>query len=189
MMTVIYRVARAGDDAFIRSYRKWDYIIDEFQAVWSRWKEWDDNPPYLAVDGDVLAGFCGYKVTKTGSLNLVTIWVHDDYRKQGVATQLLNYMLADGQRRGALRLRLSCYKDPPDSYNFWCHYGLQPCGETEKEFIFDLDVEGITNTGLLEDYAPGLCDDVTTNRYTLTYHKRKGVRYTHPGWVHLNDKT
>ena len=80
-------------------------IASELGNIWSYW--------LVAVDGDTVAGYIGSQSSIDES-DIMNVAVHPDYRRQGIAESLINYLVKDLKARGshALMLEVRASNDP-----------------------------------------------------------------------------
>ena len=79
----------------------------------------DDVTIYAALDGETVTGFCVTDPSTGDVTHLLFIGVHRDYRKTGVASALLDAVIAD-QKPKAVVAEVPNYSLPFfTSYGFW----------------------------------------------------------------------
>ena len=72
-------------------------IAHELESLWSYW--------LVAVDGDTVAGYIGSQ-SSIDEADIMNVAVHPDYRRQGIAENLINTLVADLKKRGCHALLL-----------------------------------------------------------------------------------
>ena len=171
-----------------------DKFVREFVGVWNSWKGWENYNPVVAarVDTCEVLGFNAHIISKVGYINVVYTWVHPDHREVGLATDMLDYTLFEGLNRGASRLKLRSAKDG-NSFYFWSFCGLVPIAESDKEYFYDLSLDGITDIHSLKELGSVGATSVTPDKRTLNAYLKlnklgiEGLMFTHPAWTHLNE--
>ena len=72
-------------------------IAHELESLWSYW--------LVAVDGDTVAGYIGSQ-SSIDEADIMNVAVHPDYRRQGIAENLINTLVAELKNRGCHALLL-----------------------------------------------------------------------------------
>ena len=72
-------------------------IAHELESLWSYW--------LVAVDGDTVAGYIGSQ-SSIDEADIMNVAVHPDYRRQGIAENLINTLIAELKKRGCHALLL-----------------------------------------------------------------------------------
>ena len=72
-------------------------IAHELESLWSYW--------LVAVDGDTVAGYIGSQ-SSIDEADIMNVAVHPDYRRQGIAENLINTLVAELKKRGCHALLL-----------------------------------------------------------------------------------
>ena len=72
-------------------------IAHELESIWSYW--------LVAMDGETVAGYIGSQSSIDES-DIMNVAVHPDYRRQGVAENLINNLIMDLKARGSRALML-----------------------------------------------------------------------------------
>ena len=80
-------------------------IGQELTNIWAHW--------LVALDGDAVAGYVGSQSSIDES-DIMNVAVHPDYRRQGIAENLINNLVEDLKSRGshALMLEVRVSNDP-----------------------------------------------------------------------------
>ena len=80
-------------------------IAHELESIWSYW--------VVALDGDRVVGYVGSQSSVDES-DIMNVAVHPDYRRQGIAENLIHNLVADLKTRGshALMLEVRASNDP-----------------------------------------------------------------------------
>ena len=78
----------------------------------------DDVSIYAALDGETVTGFCVTDPSTGDVAHLLFIGVHHDYRKTGVASELLDAVIADQKPKAVVA------EVPQNSLNFFTKYGF-----------------------------------------------------------------
>lgn len=170
-----------------RQHELWQYaksgvLERDWLAIWTRFKNWQANPPMVYVSQDKIVGMHMYTESKS-YMYTYFIWVHPSYRKQHVAVEMLRHSMRDTvllQTYNHMRWKLKCSIDNKAGTAFWNHIGLTPMGHSSHEYYYDASVSCAGDDFIYD------CSDVTTNNHTLSVYKKQGVVYTHPSWENLN---
>ena len=72
-------------------------IAHELESLWSYW--------LVAVDGDTVAGYIGSQ-SSIDEADIMNVAVHPDYRRQGIAENLINTLVVELKNRGCHALLL-----------------------------------------------------------------------------------
>ena len=72
-------------------------IAHELESLWSYW--------LVAVDGDTVAGYIGSQ-SSIDEADIMNVAVHPDCRRQGIAENLINTLIAELKKRGCHALLL-----------------------------------------------------------------------------------
>ena len=72
-------------------------IAHELESLWSYW--------LVAVDGDTVAGYIGSQ-SSIDEADIMNVAVHPDYRRQGIAENLINTLVAELKNRSCHALLL-----------------------------------------------------------------------------------
>lgn len=83
--------------------------------------------PLVALCGTVLAGFlCGFLIYGEGTIRLLA--VQPRYRRQGIASALLQALLEEGQKQRAEYFTLEVRESNRDAIRFYEGHGFEPAG-------------------------------------------------------------
>lgn len=176
MSDAIVRYMLPDDRQVLDGFGKLDKVAKDFLYVWTHWKNWEKNPPIVAeVDGNVV-GFHAMSFTKSGYINSAFIFILSDYRGKGIGGKLIDYTIKEGLAHKSTRLRMRCYKGN-DGDAFWRGFGMVPIGETEKEYFYDLAIDGVLKVEDLIRKAPKLCSSKPTDKRILGFYKKTGLKY------------
>jgi ribosomal protein S18 acetylase RimI-like enzyme len=123
----------------------------EDQVVWprSRWQErtatlaaGDSQVMFVAeTRGGHLAGCAGAYVANDGILQVISVWVEPQSRRRGVATLLLDALVAWSRRRGAARLTLNVVSDNLPAIRTYLAYGFKATGASVANEHGRIEVE------------------------------------------------
>lgn len=163
------------------------HIVKDFLSNWSWWDNWSKYPPIVlehATEG--IVGFHACTFTQAGYINSYYLWVQRKHRGKRLGGEMVDFMLREGVRRGKERLKFRVPKGG-DGEAFWRGFGLEPIGEIEEEYFFDISLDSITDVASLIEHSKANAKDVTEDGRTLGHYKRTGVTFIHPSWRHLNE--
>lgn len=167
-----FRTVTEGDIAQLWQLAKETDLERDWLAIWSRFGNWVSSPPIVAVDGNAIIGVHMFTLPKRSKyLYTQFIWVIGLARGQSVAKKLINYTLTTIP--DLARWKFLCYKDNSLGLKLWDSMNIIPIGESERDFIYDVKL-------------PSFQLSCTDDNITLSAYKRRGVKFTHPAWVHLN---
>lgn len=169
------RLMSPDEREILRSWRKMypTNVVGDFIFQWYRYRNWENHPPAVAVDDTGrLAGFHGYIITNTGYLNSMFQFVRPEYRGQGIAGAMVEFILAEGLSKGVTRMRMRC-PIGKDGDIFWQGFGLKPFGRTDDEHFYDFPLTGVSCLKDLITHANELCADRTFKQFYHTLYFRK----------------
>lgn len=96
---IVYREMRAADVPFISRLEEETFSMPWSAASFLQMIEKEDTAYYVAEEDGRLLGGCGLLMI-AGEGNITNVVVAPDARRRGVATGLLAYLLAEGDRAG-----------------------------------------------------------------------------------------
>lgn len=175
------RHMRSDELGKVKALQKLSDVMQIAVTSWFSWGNWDAHPPVVVVDGGSVAGAHFYYTTKSGYINSQSQYVRPEYRGQGLAGDMVNFILANESAR---RLKFRCNDDGYGDA-FWQGFGLTPMGYnhlTWVENVYDLSLEGV---GSLEDMlsrAEELCDDVTEDKRSIRIYRKQMIEMLNPAW-------
>jgi GNAT superfamily N-acetyltransferase len=97
----------------------------------------------VVVDGGVTAAGGGFRLHSPGTCEVKRMWTHPDYRRQGLAAQVLTDLEARASKAGYQRLILETGPRQPEAISFYENRGYQRIPvfgiyEEAHAFAFDL---------------------------------------------------
>ena len=81
----------------------------------------------VALDGDVVVGYVGSQ-TVLGETDMMNIAVHPDYRKQGIATELIQTLIDTLSKQGSHSLMLEVRQTNEPAKNLYKALGFETVG-------------------------------------------------------------
>ena len=127
---------------------KYDWWVKKVnEKMIPSWKKGYDNGVrfFGAFDGSKIVGIGGLGSEFFGKnndqLNVWGLFVHIDYRKRGIATQLMELIKNKARERGARKLYISSVPSE-NTVNFYLGIGCKVTDDVDKE-LFELEPEDI----------------------------------------------
>ena len=81
----------------------------------------------VALDGDVVVGYVGSQ-TVLGETDMMNVAVHPDYRKQGIATELIQTLIDTLSKQGSHSLMLEVRQTNEPAKNLYKALGFETVG-------------------------------------------------------------
>jgi GNAT superfamily N-acetyltransferase len=130
---VIETICKAVDNPAVKS----------FPNIWTRFENWDKQPPYVAKMEDVVVGFMGLTVNKGEYVNFYDFAVLPECQHMGVGSALWEAALIVAREAGKTRIKCSAderYGGFP-FYTRKLHWA--PIAKKGYEYKFDAFIEGV----------------------------------------------
>ena len=105
-------------------------IAHELESIWSYW--------LVAVDGETVAGYIGSQSSIDES-DIMNVAVHPDYRRQGVAENLINNLITDLNARGSRALMLEVRASNVAAQALYGKMGFQVIGKRKGYYAGNED--------------------------------------------------
>jgi GNAT superfamily N-acetyltransferase len=143
-------------------------LIKEFPGVWTRFKNWEANPPMVALNEKrKIVGFHVATFNKKLYINSYYLYVDDEYRGKGVAGALFEYSIIEAQKRGLTRYKNACMAGA-DGERFYRGFNLKPIARNEDHIFFDFSIAGVKKLSQLSIIK----DEIPIKAFE--FHKKKG---------------
>ncbi len=96
-------------------------------------KERDDSYFVVSKLGTHIIGYGGFWLV-VDEAHLVNIAIHPDFRRQGIGTQIMRYLLNLAKELGAKRATLEVRESNLIAQNFYAKFGFIPCALRKKYY-------------------------------------------------------
>lgn len=138
-----------------------------FIGVWTRFTNWDNNPPIIALDErDRILGFHAATFNKKIYVNSYYLYIVDGYRGDGLGGDLFEYAIKEALSRKLTRYKMAC-KINGDGDIFYRGFGLKPVARNAHHHFYDFSIEGFKSL-----------DKLPKNKNipfkALEFHRKKG---------------
>lgn len=150
------RVSKPDEKERIINFARAIKEIKSFPYSWESWHNWEKHPPVIALtnsltflDTPKLIGMWAYTYSpKRHYINTYYHAVDSSFRKQGVSSQMLEFIL---QHTDAERMKLKTHFDG-NGEKFWRALGFLPFAKNDKEWIWDFDIRGCETIQQIKDW-------------------------------------
>lgn len=143
----------SGDEAVRKAVCDLAKTIPEVRAFpfsWTRWKNWEEYPPIVFIEGERVLGFSAATFsTRSGYAYEYFIGVDPEARGRRIGWKLVDFMLSQARERGMLRLKLK--SETAGAHKFWASFGLRPFARIGEQLCWDADIAPVAGaSGLAE---------------------------------------
>ena len=128
-----------------------DYNIREFYAIWSRFHNWEKNPPIVALEvgNNEILGFSAMTFQKRNVYcNHYAFAVKPEKQGQGIGTFLWDATIKEAKRAKKTRIKTSADQTHA-GYHFFLKLGWKPIARKGTEYKFEASIENVNN---IEDF-------------------------------------
>jgi GNAT superfamily N-acetyltransferase len=123
--------------------------IKQFPNYWTRFKNWERNPPYVLIVNGKIAGFTALTFQKRGVYsNHYAFCVRPELQRQGFGGILWEIALKEAKNHNCKKIKTKAH-EKYSGYTFFTKLGWEPIGKEKHDFIYEIDLENINN---LQDF-------------------------------------
>lgn len=153
----IKKICKLVDNTTVRS----------FPNIWTKFNNWEKNPPYIVLEDKEIVGFMGFTINKNEYINFYDFAVLPDKERKGIGSLLWNKVLEIAQENNKTRIKTSAHEDYSGYHFFRFKLNWNPIAKKRKEFKFNAFIENINN---LESFINSkekhkIPDEKELNRY------------------------
>jgi hypothetical protein len=181
------RFLQPDEIPLLKSWRKLHKEVDEFVYLWTRYKNWEANPPVVALMGGTICGFHGVSFAgpkpKWRYINSMAQFVLEEFRGKRIAGAMIDFILKEGDKRSMHRLRFRC-PIGGEGMDCWMGFGVKPFAQCEKDYWFDIDIVGVDSVKELIRLASELSNFMipTEDNRRISYYRKSGLKILTPSW-------
>ncbi len=132
---IVINIAKSTDNSDIRS----------FPNYWTRFKNWESNPPFVLIKDNEIIGFTGMTFQKTGIyVNFYAFAISPKHQRKGYGKIIWDFTLKEASNQGKTRIKLGA-NVKKSGYIFFKKLGWQPIAKKKNEYKFDANIKDITS--------------------------------------------
>lgn len=131
----IYKICKLTNNTTVKS----------FPNIWTKFKNWERNPPYIVLEDGEVVGFMGFTINKNEYINFYDFVVLPDKERKGIGSLLWNKVLEIAQENNKTRIKTSAHEDYPGYHFFRFKLKWNPIAKKGKQFKFDAFIGNINN--------------------------------------------
>ncbi|MFA5132966.1 MAG: GNAT family N-acetyltransferase [Candidatus Paceibacterota bacterium] len=126
--------------------------IKQFPNYWTRFKNWESNPPCILIDDDTkrIIGFAAFTMQKKGTYcNFYAFSVLPEFRRMGYGERIWRCTLLLAKSMGKTRIKAGANINYSGYAFFTNKLGWKPIAKKGNEYRFDAN---ITDVECIEDF-------------------------------------
>ena len=118
----------------------------QFIGVWTRFKNWEKNPPIVAIDGHGrIVGFHAATFNKKVYVNSYYQFVSSKARGKGLGGNMFFRVLLEASKRGLTRFKAAARVDG-DGDRFYKGFGMEPISYDKDHNYYDVGISSDLNS-------------------------------------------